>query len=93
MTSDTIHMLAVLALDVRPSSVNVQVEGDMVFHIEVLRHETIGRHFDSYVSRFRDLLERKLIGVDGDVTLSVVDELSQVFERQEAVPIRLKVGD
>ena len=95
VTTDSIHLLAVLALDVRPSSVNVNVEGHMAFHIEVLRHETIGRHFDGYVTRFKETMDRAFMGTDMgevDISLEVVDTLSKVFERQEAAPTTLVVG-
>jgi hypothetical protein len=95
ISTDNVHLLAVLALDVRPSSVNVNVEGHMVFHIEVLRHETIGRHFDGYVARFQETMDRAFRGTDMgevDISLEVVNELSKVFERQEAAPTTLVVG-
>lgn len=95
ITTDNIHLIAVLALDVRPSSVNVELEGLLGFHIEVLRHETIGRHFDGYVARFQETMKRAFQGSDMaevDIQLSVVDSLTRVFERQEAAPTGLKVG-
>lgn len=85
LSTDNIALMAVLALDVRPSSVCVLVSGFGKYTIEVLRHETIGRPFASYVVRFKEVLSKAFAGTQlGEINLEVVvvDQLTFAFKEQ-----------
>jgi hypothetical protein len=85
--TDNVHMLAVLCLDVRPSSLCVIKRAPLDFELQVARHETIGRPFDFYVQRFTGVLREKFRGTAmGDINfeVKVVDALAHKFEEQVA---------
>ena len=84
MNTDNIHWMAILALDVRPSSVNVEKKSNLHYVIEVLQSETTFRPFETYVARFEDLLDKAFVGHGirkVSFELNVVERLSNRFER------------
>ena len=89
ITTDNVCLLAMLALDVRPSAVccyeRKGVSG--TYDVEVLRSETIGTSFDHLANRFGELLKKSFGGTNmGDIhfELKVVDALTYKFQEQKA---------
>jgi len=87
LTTDNIAILAILTLDVRPSSVCISRVGNTHFEVQILRSETLFRPFDHYVQRFGGILTERfkntaLGNVQFDV--KIVDALDYVFEEQRA---------
>ena len=83
VSSDSLCMLAILSLDVRPSAVCVHKVNGATFDIEVLRSEVLGKNFEWYSSRFQEILKVSFAGTElGEVSinLTVVDELKYQFE-------------
>jgi hypothetical protein len=87
LNTDNIVMLAVLALDVRPSSICITKSSPTKFEIQVLRHEVIGRPFDFFVQRFGGILTERFKGTllqDVQFEIKIVDALTYKFEEQRA---------
>lgn len=99
LTTDNIAMVAILALDVRPSSICVSRASSTNYELQVLRHETIGRPFDFYVQRFAGVLKNSFRGtaLAGIVfKVKIVDSLYYKFEEQRAWRLAttpIKVGN
>ncbi len=87
LNTDNVAILAVLSLDVRPSSICVIRVAAGKFEVQVLRHEIIGRSFEFYCQRFAGILQERFKGTDLgglDFDIVVVDELEYKFEAQKA---------
>jgi hypothetical protein len=84
LTTDNIHLLAVLSLDVRPSSVCVLKMTAGSYQVQVMRHEALGRPFNVLAHRFEQTLLR-MMPLHGALTFDVklVDKLDRAFEEQD----------
>lgn len=86
LNTDNLHFLAVITLDVRPSSLCVTRITGQHFELQVMRHEVIGRPFDFHVQRFVGILRDRFKGTQlGNLKFDVVvvDELTRKFEEQD----------
>ena len=86
ITTDNICVLAILTLDVRPSSVCVTKQTRIHYELQVLRAETIGRPFEIYAQRFKEALNEMFEGTTLGylrIDVVVVDDLAQPFEAQQ----------